>query len=98
MLRESMTMRTARFTALGCAALLGLAATVAAPAGASAAKCAKVSGEGTGLTADIAKALATDGLNLSIANYGGKGKGKVAMKCDGMEVLATCKATQRACK
>jgi len=79
-------------------AMLGAVAMVAMPAGANAAKCVKVSGEGTGLTQDLAKALATDGLNISIANYGGKGKGKVMMKCDGMQVLATCKASQRACK
>ena len=91
-------MKTARFTAFGFAALVAAAGVVAAPVGASAAKCVKASGQGTGLTQEIAKAMATDALNLSIANYGGKGKGKVAMKCDGMQILSTCTASQRACK
>lgn len=88
-------MKVARYIAIGAAAV-GAMALVSVEA--NAAKCVKVSGEGTGLTPEIAQALATDGVNISIANYGGKGKGKVAMKCDSMPVMTTCKATQKACK
>ncbi len=86
-----------RYIALGCTAIVGAALLVPAVAEAKG-KCTVVGGQGTGVTPEIATLMATNALSESLASYGGKGKGKVATKCDGMVVMATCTAKQRACK
>jgi hypothetical protein len=86
-----------RSIALGSAALIGAALLVPAIAEAKG-KCTTVGGQGTGLTPEIATLMATNALSEALASYGGKGKGKVTTKCDGMVVMATCTAKQRACK
>lgn len=88
-------MKTFSLLALGTALVAGAALL---PGKAEAAKCVMAGGSGTGLTQDIAKSLATMALNQSVSNYGGKAVGKVAMKCDGNTLMATCTAKQRACK
>jgi hypothetical protein len=83
--------------AFTCAGLVGLAALAPAPVLAKG-KCVMAGGTATGLTQEIAKAMATTALGTSISNYGGKAKGKVSMSCDNNVILATCTAKQRACK
>jgi hypothetical protein len=90
-------MNIKRFVALGSAALISAALLIPAVAEAKG-KCMTVGGEGTGLTPEIAKLMATNALSEALASYGGKGKGKVSTKCDAMVVMATCTAKQRACK
>jgi hypothetical protein len=65
---------------------------------ADAAKCAKIGGEGTGLGEPIAKDQANMALAEAIKAYGGKASGKASLKCTMTLVLATCTATQTACK
>lgn len=87
-------MKKLHVAAVSCAALLGLALV---PTAASA-KCVMAGGKATGLTPEISKSLASAALGQSITSFGGKAKGKVAMKCDASPLLTTCTAKQRACK
>jgi len=87
-------MTKVRVAAVSCAALLGLGLV---PTIANA-KCVLAGGTATGLTPEISKTLATAALGQSITAYGGKARGKVAMKCDASPLLTTCTAKQRACK
>ncbi|MGE8941684.1 hypothetical protein ACO2I3_07215 [Leptospira interrogans] len=87
-------MKKLHAAAMSCAALLGLALV---PSVANA-KCVLAGGTATGLTPEISKTLATAALGQSITSYGGKARGKVAMKCDANPLMTTCTAKQRACK
>jgi hypothetical protein len=62
------------------------------------AKCVKIGGEGTGLGEPIAKDQANMALAEAIKAYGGKASGKASHKCTMTLVLATCTASQKACK
>jgi hypothetical protein len=90
-------MKVKQSLVLASAALIGAAMLLPAAAEAKG-KCTVVGGQGTGLTPEIAKLMATNALGEAIASHGGKGRGKVTTKCDGMVVMATCTAKQRACK
>ncbi|MCB1548657.1 MAG: hypothetical protein KDJ41_12595 [Hyphomicrobiaceae bacterium] len=85
-----------RFLAVAGVAALSLAvATVGAQA-----KCVKASGQGVGITKDIATTMATMAMGNSIKAWAkGKkakvGKAKVACK---LELGYSCRATARACK
>lgn len=65
---------------------------------AEAKKCVKASGEGTGITHELATELAKVALNNSISSWGGKAVGKVSTSCKYELVLSVCKAQSRACK
>lgn len=78
-------------------AAAGLCVACAMPA--SAAKCVKAGGQGTGVTPEIAKTMSTIALGNAIKNMGAKGVGKVATKCESTAlVVNTCTSYQRACK
>jgi hypothetical protein len=88
-------MKSFRHIALPCLAVVGTLLLVST---ADAKSCVKAGGQGTGLTPDIAKAMATAALGNSITQYGGKAAGKASMTCKTDMVITTCNASQRACK
>lgn len=81
-----------------------VAALAAAPLVAAAAtpsmakKCVMAGGQGTGITTDVAKFMATAALNNSIAGAGLKAAGEVKYDCKYEVVVSNCTAKQRACK
>jgi hypothetical protein len=85
-------MRTVVCGALAAIAIAGF--TTAAEAK----KCIKASGEGTGVTHELATELAKVALNNSITSWGGKAAGKASTSCKYELVLSVCKAQSRACK
>lgn len=89
-------MKTSVLVAVGAGVVI--AAMAFTPVAEAKSKCVMAGGTATGLTQDVAKFMATNALNQSIASYGGKASGKVAMTCDANMLLSTCTAKQRACK
>jgi len=63
-----------------------------------AAKCSRVSGQGTAVTNLLATANANMALEEAMKAKGLKAKGKSAVSCKYEVVLSTCTATQRGCK
>ncbi len=61
-------------------------------------KCVMAGGEGTGVTTDVAKFMATAALNNSIAGAGLKAAGDIKYDCKYEVVVSNCTAKQRACK
>jgi hypothetical protein len=61
-------------------------------------KCVMAGGQGTGVTTDVAKFMATAALNNSIAGAGLKAAGDVKYDCKYEVVVSNCTAKQRACK
>ena len=80
----------------------GVAAAAIIAAGAlpaSAAKCVKAGGQGTGITPEIAKTMSTIALANAITNIGAKASGKISTTCETTAfVVSTCTSYQRACK
>lgn len=80
------------------AALVAVGLTLAAAGGAEAkGKCVSARHQGIGLSADIAKPLALDGLKQVIATNKWTAKGDVGYKCEGNVPVVTCTASQKAC-
>jgi len=88
-------MRSLRILTIAAVALWALAGVVTPS---DAAKCIKAGGQGTGLGEQVAKNMADIALADAVKAYGGKASGKVAYKCDMALVIATCTASQKACK
>ena len=65
---------------------------------ASAAKCVRAGGEGTGITPEIAKSMSTIALDNAIKNMGATARGKVHTKCETTLIVSVCTSRQRACK
>lgn len=80
------------------AGLGAVAATLALATPSMAAKCVMAGGEATMATQDLAKFMAEAALKNSISGMGAKPAGKIAMKCDTVNLLPHCVAKQRACK
>lgn len=80
-------------TALAAAPLLAIAASPSL-----AKKCVLAGGQGTGVTNDVAKFMATAALNNSISGAGLKAAGQISYDCKYELVVSSCTAKQRACK
>ena len=85
-----------RITHLALVAAAGAGLMLAAPGGASAAKCVLAGGEATMVTEDLAKFMAEAALKNSISAHNWKPAGKVKMTCK-TEVTTHCVAKQKAC-
>jgi hypothetical protein len=86
-----------------CAVAAGMAALLMMPADAEAKRkrqqCFAAAGDGTAITADLARTNAKQALDSVIAKQKGKAAGKVKYECSTTAAIVTnCRASQRACR
>ena len=89
-------MKSVRLIAV-CAALTGAVA-LSAPVHAAGHKCSKVSSTVAMVTTPLAAIAAQASVSASILAKGMTSSGNMSTKCDDNPLIATCTASQKACK